>query len=454
MDDPMTLPAKTMRWAPERYGVWAVYIIYAALVAAVFVALYLNHRANETQSVVRNSIEFQLAIDRTLTELLDAETGQRGYLLTAEADFLQPYHSAKRRLAQGAAELKSFGDEVTGSKAWAERLDPLIHQKLAELEQTVALWTDGRFDEASALVKSRAGKNTMDAIRAQFTEISTKTRARLDEQNATLAWQRSLSSIAIILCLALLGPIAWFEFGNRRKQNELLAGSNVRLENTVAERTEALERQKSRVEALLQDVTHRVGNNLAMISGILSIQARKTENAEVKTALKDAQVRIAAIAASQRRLRLNMETDEVAAREHIDNLLDGLEEIFTDKNVALERAIDDIQIPGGDVVPYVVLINELVTNALKHAFTSRSGTIRVSLKRIEHDGVNTNVILVEDNGRGFAPNSASPGLGQTVVQSLLKSMNGVMTVSRANSDRKKPGCSVRITIPAEPKAAS
>ncbi|MFX5554981.1 histidine kinase dimerization/phosphoacceptor domain -containing protein, partial [Acinetobacter baumannii] len=88
--------------------------------------------------------------------------------------------------------------------------------------------------------------------------------------------------LGIALALVFLAFAAWRQLhaGNRRNFN--LARTNSLLDQRVAERTQQLENEKLRVEALLKDVNHRVGNNLATVSALLNVQGRQAREPEVK----------------------------------------------------------------------------------------------------------------------------------------------------------------------------
>jgi two-component sensor histidine kinase len=432
------------RPAPTWIG--ATTAIFTLLALSAVTALALNYLAAQTARGVTQAGELQTAITRSLVSLTDAETGQRGFLLTGQDEFLAPYAKSRDDLPEDKAIMRRLSVDIAGNDAWVDRYGELVQKKLDELATTIAAFQRGDRETALALVRSGEGKAVMDEIRKILNDAAEQARNLVVARRETVAERRAMATYAMALSLALLGPLGWFEFRRRRLVSEALAVSNASLEATVAARTAALERQKLRIEALLQDVTHRVGNNLAMVSGILSIQGRQAANPEVRTALLDAQARISAIAASQRRMKFNSDTDAASASEHLDNLLDDLKVVAAEKGVSIVRAIEDVTVPGGDVVPYVVLVNELVTNAVKHAFGSNGGTVSVSLSRIEIGGAPHNRIVVTDDGKGMADTPGS-GLGQKVMKALLNSLSASMTVETARADDQQPGTSVTIDVP-------
>jgi two-component sensor histidine kinase len=432
---------------PAPMWVGAVSATFAALVCAAVAAVVLNVFASQIARGVVRAGELQAAISRSLVTLIDAETGQRGFLLTGDEAFLEPYLKSRDGMSADIAIMRGLSADIIGNDAWMDRYGELVTRKLDELAATVAAIRRSDREGALAMVRSGDGKSVMDEIRFILANAAEQAQRVAAARREAAIERRSLATYAMLLALLLLLPLGWMELRRRRLANEALAESNISLEAAVAARTAAIEKQKLRIEALLQDVTHRVGNNLAMVSGILSIQGRQAANPEVRTALLDAQARISAIAASQRRMKFDAETDAVSAGEHLDNLLGDLKLVAAEKGVSIVRAIEDVAVQGGDVVPYVVIVNELVTNAVKHAFGAEGGVISVILRNTVVDGQAIHQIVVEDDGKGMDA-LAGTGLGRKVLTALLGSLSATMNAEAARNHAERPGTRITIEIPA------
>jgi PAS domain S-box-containing protein len=111
------------------------------------------------------------SVDTLLADLTDAEAGQRGFLLTGESRYLQPYNQAVQAIPGDLARLKSLLDARPGESANVARLDSLVNQKLTELRDTIELRRTQSAQAALALVLSDQGKRAMDEIRARCAEI-------------------------------------------------------------------------------------------------------------------------------------------------------------------------------------------------------------------------------------------------------------------------------------------
>ena len=154
-------------------------------------------------------------------------------------------------------------------------------------------------------------------------------------------------------------------------------------------------------EVLLQEVHHRVKNNLQIISSLINIQLRRLKDSSTRETLEQCQHRVQAIALIHEKLYQSKNLASVPLVEYVHSLAS---EVFQAANVpaatvSLEIAIADIALPIDTAIPCGLIINELVTNALKHAFpNSRRGSIRISVERLSASSLR---LAVADNGVGL-----------------------------------------------------
>ena len=175
--------------------------------------------------------------------------------------------------------------------------------------------------------------------------------------------------------------------------------------------------------ALLQEMHHRVRNNLQTVAALLSLQLRTAEDAPWATAIREAVSRIQAIAGVHDLLsderRLAGTTVEIIARHVVDDAVATL--IPPHLAVTFEIEPNDVVLPSRQVTVLALLINELITNAISHGFEDRTrGTIHV---RAERDGPIVTVQVTND-GQGVPANfvpAESAGLGMKIVHRLVTS---------------------------------
>jgi PAS domain S-box-containing protein len=199
---------------------------------------------------------------------------------------------------------------------------------------------------------------------------------------------------------------------------EALTAANEKLEQLVADRTAALAQR----DLLLREVYHRVKNNLQVVDGLLLLQSRKLADADAVAAIEGLRQRVYAIGLVHHQLMGSgdLKTFDVGAflRDLITHLQQGAPDAIALRIDAAPLTADlDFAIPLG------LLVTELTTNALKHAFPDGKGEVRVIL---EADAGAEVVLRVIDNGVGFRdPTIApTPSLGLTIAKGLVRQLRG------------------------------
>lgn len=421
-------------------------IAIAVVTAAVLIATWINMQADEASRLVARSIDIRERSERFLGNLLDAETGQRGFMLIGDELYLEPYNDRRAELLPSLDQIEQL---VAYSPTQLERLQrarAITTRKLGEMAETIALVRRGQRSDAIALVAQGTGNQLTQELREVVSAIQLDENLRLNASSRREARRRVLASVGILVALAGLCFAAWLQLRVRHRRAVLLSSSNAELERKVSERTLQLENERLRIEALLRDVNHRVGNNLAMVSALLNVQSRQTREPAVKQALAQAQSRIQAIAAGQRRLRLDIEADEIEAQPYLEDLLAEIGKAAEGRPIEIDLAMDAIRLPGRDAVSFVVVINELVTNAIKHAFPNgAAGKITIRLGRTPEEDL---VLSVEDDGVGMPADQETAGLGKSVISALLRSMRATMEIAPLSPDAAtRPGTRVVVTFP-------
>jgi diguanylate cyclase (GGDEF)-like protein/PAS domain S-box-containing protein len=162
------------------------------------------------QQAVEHTLAVEAAIDGTLSLLKDAETGQRGFILTNDQQFLEPYDTARREIPPLFAKLSAAvqGDGVQGERL--KKLRRLIDDKHAFIDQTIDARREDGLTRALMLVRSGRGKQLMDDIRAECRLMRADEQRRLEHRKAeasaaqrTAIWGISLGSL-VTIALALL----------------------------------------------------------------------------------------------------------------------------------------------------------------------------------------------------------------------------------------------------------
>jgi two-component sensor histidine kinase len=208
------------------------------------------------------------------------------------------------------------------------------------------------------------------------------------------------------------------------------AEEGVRLRRERDAATEALRAANARLEAivdhqavLLREVNHRVANSLQLVSSLVHMQMSTVKEGPARAALLDTQARIEAIMQVHRRLYTSEDVQFVDMQEYLLGLTNELSQSVTEdgrRTISLQAA--PIRLPTDMAVSIGVVVAELVTNACKYAYADdETGEVRVTLGHHE-DGLCT--LIVEDDGKGFAPTDPAQGtgLGRTVLSAMARNL--------------------------------
>jgi signal transduction histidine kinase len=168
-----------------RSGAW-IYTVGLAFVGSLIVLLIALTLVNvqklfEGGRLVQHSADVNEEIQATFSALQDAETGQRGYLLTGKPEYLNPYHAAIRDVHRHLQAVEAIV-EIPTNRALVPHLTTLVGDKIRELQDTIDLRDRSGAMPALAMVQTDVGNRLMEEIRAICSEIKTKTRQRLDER--------------------------------------------------------------------------------------------------------------------------------------------------------------------------------------------------------------------------------------------------------------------------------
>ena len=175
---------------------------------------------------------------------------------------------------------------------------------------------------------------------------------------------------------------------------------------------------KERAELLLAEMNHRIANSLAMVSAMINMQKQIAQSEETKIALAETQSRIMAIGGVHRSLYTSENVEQVELDVYLGSLITELRNSNSAfSHVSMEIAIAPLLTTADKAVALGVILTELVTNALKYAYPSGSGVVKIELAPLSS---NEAVLAVEDDGVGYDP-AAVPkgtGLGSRLVRAM------------------------------------
>jgi two-component sensor histidine kinase len=304
----------------------------------------------------------------------------------------------------------------------------------------LAYKTAGRYREANALLEE---KQTIDNQlgRLEKTQAVTRIEAayRLEKQQARiraldlLNTHRQRQLAALGLGLALLGGLllltAW-QYRALRRANTQLRETN----QTIRENQLQLQAQASRLTLLLRELHHRVKNNLAIVSSLLNLQSGSLTDARAAQAVREGRQRVEAMSLLHQHLYQTADVAHVDMRPYLTTLLDNLLTTygFAEDCFVLDLTLDLPPLEVERAIPLGLILNELVTNALKHAYADVARPwLRILL--LDTGAGQTGLLLeVEDNGPGIAAGQwqkAEGSFGQQLILALSTQVGGHVTVA-------------------------
>ncbi|MEL7419443.1 MAG: response regulator [Cyanobacteria bacterium J06555_3] len=214
------------------------------------------------------------------------------------------------------------------------------------------------------------------------------------------------------------------------KRTVLLAQSNKQLQQEVTERQQAeakLKNSLSEKEILLKEIYHRVKNNLLVVSSILELQTNYIADPEIVKMLRNSQDRIHSMALVHEQLYRSDNLKEIDLNVYIKALLSKISDSHSnsEKEIALNINTESINLNIETAHSFGLIINELVTNALEHAFVERrQGNIWINLSRTNNAEI---VLVIKDDGVGVPPDfdfNNSNSLGLKLVRILTRQIEG------------------------------
>jgi signal transduction histidine kinase len=414
-------------------------LLGAALLILILIAgssVWLAERSRENAADVQDAQSIRSRTSRLLTLLLDAETGQRGFLLTQDPRYLEPYEAARRQIAPDIERLKQLHRSDPEQEKAVDDLSRAVSDRLAELGQTIALTQAGSTSAALDVVKTDRGRESMEAARKTLSGLLAHADIRLRgdiEDMTSGARYLSFATIAGSLFLFLVGLGSFFIVG--RYTRDLLAARsevqtlNETLEERVQERTTDLARANDEIQRFAYIVSHDLRAPLVNIMGFTSeletgveavsrfidevdMDEATTTAREAKLAIKqDMPEAIGFIRASSTRmdglinaiLRLSREGRRVLKPERV-NLADLLDLLAANVEHQLSEAGGEINVtrPIPEIVSDRLALEQIFGNLIDNAVKYRDSTrpLRITIRAFEAG--RQVQFEISDNGRGIA----------------------------------------------------
>ena len=448
------------------------------LFGVVLTAFYVSQRAavEADEAVAANRLNLRLL--RLLNAAQGAETGQRGYLLTGEERYLEPYTASSATVSSEAAALAPLLLQIGVPQATVDDLRNVMARKLQEMQRTIELRKSGDAAAATAMVKTGEGLALMDEVRELIEDIQQRGIQNTAGHVAALRSTTGLLSAVIVVGAVLLVILAagavklvYDHAGELEAAQRQLSRTNETLEEMVEQRTRSLRRANGELQTYAYIVSHDLRAPLVNIMGFteeldraanifrayltrMRADPSKPDDRPVVEAVEaDIPEALGFIRASMRRMDNLINQVLIMARagnrelvaEKV-GLLDLVEECCSTLRHRIDEAGIDLDVARGlpevnsDRAALHQIVANLIDNAIKYMDPAREGRISVRGWR-----TGTHAILeVGDNGRGIATgdqerifelfrrsgrqDQPGDGVGLAHVRALTRRLGGDVTV--------------------------
>jgi len=414
-------------------------------VLAALVLIGINEAGyRESRRALNEISEAQLAraaLNGLLQNILDAETGQRGYLLTGEASYREPYDSAVKKIDGNLASLRALYAERPAELARLNRLSGHVARKLAEIDMSLRLRQNGSDDAWKFVLTTDVGREEMNAIRTQATELIAVSNHALTvgQQQISRALKLGRLGIGLVALFALLAFWLYLRQTHAlrsagERQQEALQRERNALETEVSDRTATL----TELATHLQDVRETERGYLARelhdeLGSLLT--AAKLDVARLKSRMADspdAALRLQHLTellnsgiALKRRIIEDLRPSSLSNLGLVASL-EILGREFGDRSgVQIDLALEPVLLDEARQLTVYRMVQESLTNIGKYAQATEATIV------LKNYG-NHVIVEVSDNGKGFEPGTVRPSThGLAGMRHRVQAANGKLTVTSA-----------------------
>ena len=389
---------------------------------------------------IEESTKILAVLNKIQGHIVDAETGQRGYLLSGNTQYLAPYTNSTNEINKSLDNLRSLVTHVPEQSAIYELITRHIARKLAELELTVRMRKDGNQDAWKYVVSSDIGQFQMDAIRKHITELTDISEAKVIVAKSQIQNTLVISRIGIAL-LAMTGLWAFYLYLRQNtilvdtalREKESLLREREQIESLVRERTDNLAKLATHLQNTREDERGDLARAMHDEFGSL-LTAAKLDVARLKSLLvskaPDTEVRFTHLNSTLNSIismtRNIVEDLRPSSLSHL-GLTPSLEILAQDfekqNNLTIATDLETVDINGNAQLTVYRLVQESLTNISKYA---QAKNVTVSLHNLE--GYIS--VQVKDDGVGFEKNKVDDSHhGLLGMQHRVEALGGKLVVT-------------------------
>ena len=199
---------------------------------------------------------------------------------------------------------------------------------------------------------------------------------------------------------------------------------------------EEIKRQLSEKETLLKEVHHRIKNNMNAVIGIMHLQSAALKDLSAIEAINDARSRVSSMMVLYDKLYRSDDFKNISFKEYITPLIDEIIDIFPNKSIVkMRKSIDDFMLDARKISHIGIIINELLTNTMKHAFEGKEAGLITMSAAVKDNRV---TIAVHNDGHAISESidiATSNGFGLQLIDMMTRQLRGTIRIERDNGTK-------------------
>ncbi|MEP5936988.1 MAG: CHASE3 domain-containing protein [Erythrobacter sp.] len=408
---------------------WMNFALLALIASALIAGVWITLQTVQAERAAREEAQHNSLVLRELRNVyqatLRAETGQRGYLITLDRRYLDPYRVGRAEVRPALTNLRALiQNGATDSQIkLVDEINLQASRRLAELDDSVAMLERGELLNARRRVLTDEGQEAMTALRSAIDEMEGIEQRHLDD--AMIATSQVQARTIPLLSILMLLVFAFVIFSARLTSRAAKAEAEAAQANLLAE-------AHDRADLLARELNHRVKNLFSVILAIIQMSGRGQPDA--KPLIESISQRVRALLTAHEVTQGALDKPDAMLRDLVETTLSPYRS--SRQPVSIEG--EAITLPPQAVTPLGLVLHELTTNAVKYGAWAQAGSLHISWEEAE----NRIHIHWREEGCDNAADQTNEGFGSLLMTSAARQLSG-----RIHREIVKDGCLIEIIFP-------
>ena len=431
-----------MKWTQLRRMAISLPVAIFAACLMIGISEYGNKQTSQSLSNLAHAYDTRTALSTLTKEMLDAETGLRGYLLTSDENYLKPYNEAIQNISSTLQRIRQLIETTPQGMEFFVPMSHSISRKTAEMDLSLRLFREGNADALKFVMFTDMGNTDMSNIRELAHKLDTLTAERAGRYQQDINSSLIMGRIGVAT-VTLFGLFAFYLYLRQnnmvdrlhKREQALLSEERSRLENLVRERTATLTELANHLQQVREDERGHLARELHDELGALLTAAKldvarlksriDMGNPEIADRIKHMTETLNSGIALKRRIVEDLRPSSLA-NLGLSTSLEILTSEFAQRSgIEVEAIFEAVELPEATELTIYRLVQESLTNIGKYAKASQ---IQVTVHRYP-----TYVaVQIKDNGEGFDLASIRPNShGLAGMRHRVEAAGGRLTINSA-----------------------